>query len=57
MAGLVWIMVVGSVESPRRIELKSAAFLMTRGPYALSRNPLYVSGDAAAGDENGSVRC
>jgi protein-S-isoprenylcysteine O-methyltransferase Ste14 len=43
IAGLAWIMVVTAVESPRRIELRSAAFLMTRGPYALSRNPMYVS--------------
>src|SRR5688572_15231353 len=41
--GLICIMVAVSVESPKRIELRSGAFLMTRGPYACSRNPMYVS--------------
>ena len=43
IAGLVWVMIAASIESPSRIELRSAAFLMTRGPYAYSRNPMYVS--------------
>ena len=43
IAGLFWIMMVAFVESPKRIELRQAAFLVTRGPYACSRNPMYVS--------------
>ena len=43
ISGLVWVMIAASIESPARIELRSAAFLMTRGPYAYSRNPMYVS--------------
>jgi hypothetical protein len=39
IGGLAWIMIAASRESPKRIELRAAAFLMTRGPYALSRNP------------------
>jgi protein-S-isoprenylcysteine O-methyltransferase Ste14 len=41
--GLAWIMIAAFRESPKRIELRAAAFLTTRGPYAFSRNPMYVS--------------
>jgi protein-S-isoprenylcysteine O-methyltransferase Ste14 len=43
IAGLVWIAIVAFGESPTRIELRQASFLLTRGPYAYSRNPMYVS--------------
>jgi protein-S-isoprenylcysteine O-methyltransferase Ste14 len=43
VAGLAWIAVVAWTVSPKRLELRSAAFLITPGPYAFSRNPMYVS--------------
>ena len=43
IAGLIWIMMVAFAESPKKIELRQAAFLLTRGPYTYSRNPMYVS--------------
>jgi protein-S-isoprenylcysteine O-methyltransferase Ste14 len=43
IGGLAWIMIAAFRESPKRIELRAAAFLTTRGPYAFSRNPMYVS--------------
>ena len=42
VAGLAWIMIAAFAQSPRKIELRTAAFFLTRGPYAYSRNPMYV---------------
>ena len=42
IAGLIWIMVTAFRQAPERMELRPS-FLLTRGPYAYSRNPMYVS--------------
>jgi protein-S-isoprenylcysteine O-methyltransferase Ste14 len=37
-------MVLGFAETPERVELGlTPSFLLMRGPYALTRNPMYVS--------------
>ena len=40
---LIWIFVVGFAETPMRVELGLIpSFLLMRGPYAFTRNPMYV---------------
>ena len=43
IAGLAWTMVAAFRHIPDRMELRLPAFLMTRGPYSYSRNPMYAS--------------
>jgi len=43
IAGLAWTMVAAFVQTPNRVELRLPAFLLTQGPYAYSRNPMYDS--------------
>ena len=41
---LIWILVLGIAETPDRITLGlTPTFLMIRGPYELTRNPMYVA--------------
>ena len=43
IAGLVWVAVAFFARAPQRVELRQPAFLLTSGPYAYSRNPMYVT--------------
>jgi len=40
---LIWTFVVGFAQTPKRVELGLIpSFLLMRGPYAFTRNPMYV---------------
>jgi protein-S-isoprenylcysteine O-methyltransferase Ste14 len=43
IVGLTWTVVAAFRHIPDRMELRLPAFLMTRGPYSYSRNPMYAS--------------
>src|SRR3954453_9336251 len=41
---LIWIMVLGIAQTPKKVELEwNSSFLLIRGPYAHTRNPMYVA--------------
>ena len=41
---LIWILVLGFGETPEKVKLEwNSSFLLMRGPYAFSRNPMYVA--------------
>lgn len=41
---LFWILLIGITQTPKRVELRlTPSFLMTRGPYTFTRNPMYVA--------------
>lgn len=43
-ACLIWIMVLGFARTPERVELEwNSPFLLLHGPYAFTRNPMYVA--------------
>ena len=44
IAVLVWVMILGFAETPERVEVGlTPSFLLMRGPYAYTRNPMYVA--------------
>ena len=39
---LLWVLAAAIARTPERVELKLPSFLMLHGPYAFTRNPMYV---------------
>jgi protein-S-isoprenylcysteine O-methyltransferase Ste14 len=43
-ACLVWVLVAGLAQTPKRVAVEwNAPSLLTHGPYAFTRNPMYVA--------------
>src|SRR5437868_11160360 len=41
---LVWVAILHFAQTPQRVEVGwTPAYLLTRGPYAFTRNPIYLS--------------
>ena len=41
---LIWVLVLGMAQTPNKVKLRlTPSFLMRRGPYAFTRNPMYVA--------------
>ncbi len=44
-ACLIWILALHFVQTPERVELEmTPKYLLRRGPYAVTRNPMYLAG-------------
>jgi protein-S-isoprenylcysteine O-methyltransferase Ste14 len=43
-ACLIWIMILGFARTPERVDIEwNSPFLLMQGPYAFTRNPMYVA--------------
>ena len=41
---LIWVMILGFAQTPEKVDLEwNTSFLLMRGPYAFTRNPMYVA--------------
>jgi protein-S-isoprenylcysteine O-methyltransferase Ste14 len=45
VACLIWVLALHFVQTPERVELElTPKYLLRRGPYAVTRNPMYLAG-------------